>query len=64
MKSTSKGKLLAAVGRDATNQIYHVAWGIVQVEDADNWKWSIQRVKSDLELKMVKGSLLSLTNKR
>ncbi|RID75414.1 hypothetical protein BRARA_B02460, partial [Brassica rapa] len=52
MKSTSKGKLLAAVGRDATNQIYHVAWGIVQVEDADNWKWSIQRVKSDLELKM------------
>ncbi|KAJ0238436.1 MULE transposase domain-containing protein [Hirschfeldia incana] len=51
MKSTSKGQLLAAVGRDANNQIYHVAWGIVQVEDADNWKWFIQRLKSDLDLK-------------
>ncbi|XP_022566389.2 uncharacterized protein LOC106421322 [Brassica napus] len=50
MKSTSKGQLLAAVGRDANNQLYPVAWGIVQVEDADNWKWFIERVKYDLNL--------------
>ena len=58
MKSTSKGQLLAAVGRDANNQIYPVAWGIVQVEDADNWKWFIQRVKSDLDLKNGEGFTL------
>ncbi|XP_013713395.2 uncharacterized protein LOC106417082 [Brassica napus] len=58
MKSTSKGQLLAAVGRDANNQIYPVAWEIVQVEDADNWKWFIQRVKSDLDLKNGEGFTL------
>ncbi|XP_056849556.1 uncharacterized protein LOC108824591 isoform X2 [Raphanus sativus] len=58
MKSTSKGQLVAAVGRDANNQIYPVAWGIVQVEDADNWKWFIERVKSDLDLKNGEGFTL------
>ena len=64
MKSTSKGQLLAAVGRDANNQIYPVAWEIVQVEDADNWKWFIQRVKSDLDLKNGEGFTLISANRR
>lgn len=32
--------------------------GIVQVEDADNWKWFIERVKSDLDLKNGEGFTL------
>ncbi|XP_013633062.1 PREDICTED: uncharacterized protein LOC106338690 [Brassica oleracea var. oleracea] len=58
MKSTSKGQLLAAVGRDTNNQIYPVAWGIVQVEDTDNWKWFIERVKYDLNLQSGQGFTL------
>lgn len=36
LKCTTKGQLLAAVGRDANNQMYHVAWAVVDVENIDN----------------------------
>ncbi|KAL0719454.1 hypothetical protein Bca4012_068778 [Brassica carinata] len=50
LKSDTKGQLLAAVGRDANNQIYPIAWACVQVEDTESWLWFIQKLKGDLDL--------------
>lgn len=50
LKSEVKGILLTAVGRDANNQIYPVAWAVVQTENSDNWLWFVQRLKADLVL--------------
>ena len=40
---------MAAVGRDANNQLYPVAWAVVQVENTDNWVWFIAKLKADGE---------------
>ncbi|CAA7031646.1 unnamed protein product [Microthlaspi erraticum] len=43
-------RLLAAVGRDANNQIYPFAWAVVQVENTESWLWFIRHLKNDLGL--------------
>lgn len=50
LKNDVKGQLLAAVGRDANNQMYPIAWAVVQVENADNWIWFLQKLKADFNL--------------
>lgn len=50
LKRAVKGVLLAAVGHDANNQIYPLAWAVVQSETGDNWLWFLQRLKADLKL--------------
>lgn len=45
-----KGTLLTAVGHDANNQIYPVAWFVVQTENGDKWLWFIKHLKADLGL--------------
>ncbi|XP_010436569.1 PREDICTED: uncharacterized protein LOC104720348 [Camelina sativa] len=45
-----KGQLLVAVGRDANNQFYPVAWAVVQTENFDAWLWFIKKLKVDLTL--------------
>ena len=47
MKNNVSGQLLIAIGRDANNQIYHVAWGIVQTENTASWLWVIKKLKND-----------------
>lgn len=47
LKSTLKGHLLAAVGRDAKNGMYPFAWVVVGIENEDNWTWFIQKLKVD-----------------
>ncbi|XP_020877679.1 uncharacterized protein LOC110227541 isoform X2 [Arabidopsis lyrata subsp. lyrata] len=42
LKNNVKGQLLAAIGRDANNQFYSVAWCIVPIENADSWIWFIR----------------------
>lgn len=51
LKSGTKGQLLVAIGRDANNQIYPIAWACVQVEDTESWLWFIQKLKGDLNLR-------------
>ncbi|GKC54738.1 hypothetical protein Tco_1077483 [Tanacetum coccineum] len=36
LKHTCRGELLTAMGRDANNQMYPIAWAVVRVENADN----------------------------
>ncbi|GJR24919.1 calcium/proton exchanger [Tanacetum coccineum] len=50
LKHTCRGELLTAIGRDANNQMYPIAWAVVKVENAENWCWFISLLAEDLEL--------------
>ncbi|XP_022557639.1 uncharacterized protein LOC111205738 [Brassica napus] len=58
VKHKIKGQVLVALGRDADNAIYPVAWGVVQVENTDNWLWFVRMVKKDLGLDDGEGFIL------
>ncbi|XP_013694127.2 uncharacterized protein LOC106398073 [Brassica napus] len=45
-----QGLILTAIGRDPNNQIYPIAWAVVDSESNDNWQWFIHRLKIDLGL--------------
>ena len=36
LKGASCGELLTAIGRDGNNQIYPIAWAVVEVENTEN----------------------------
>ncbi|XP_039687906.1 uncharacterized protein [Medicago truncatula] len=48
LKGYYGGQLLAAVGQDANNQIFVIAYAIVDVENKDNWKWFQTLLHDDL----------------
>ncbi|GKV49214.1 hypothetical protein SLEP1_g55976 [Rubroshorea leprosula] len=50
LKGICKGVLLFAVGRDGNNQMYPIAYAVVESENNDSWTWFMQRLASDLEL--------------
>lgn len=49
-KSYIKGKLLATIGRYWDNQMFPIAWAIVNVELTQSWEWFITLLKNDLNL--------------
>ena len=58
LKSKLKCQLLVALGRDADNAIYPIAWAVVQVESKENWRWFLKKVRVDLELNDGDGFIL------
>ncbi|KAI3757682.1 hypothetical protein L6452_05225 [Arctium lappa] len=50
LKTICKGVLLSAVGRDGKNQIFPIAWVVVNIENKENWTWFIDLLKEDLSL--------------
>lgn len=48
LKGLMKGQLFAAVGRDGNNQMFPIAWAIVEKETTESWTWFIEQLKSDL----------------
>nr|GEZ38844.1 putative transposase, mutator type, MULE transposase domain protein [Tanacetum cinerariifolium] len=50
MKGPFPSQMLTAVGVDPNNGIYHLAYGIVEVESIESWIWFLQHLKEDLDL--------------
>ncbi|KAK8565325.1 hypothetical protein V6N12_058891 [Hibiscus sabdariffa] len=50
LKGDFKGELLSAVGRDANNQIFPIAWAVVEVENRETWAWFLENLRIDLHL--------------
>ncbi|CAI9302433.1 unnamed protein product [Lactuca saligna] len=55
LKGQIKGELLTAVGRDADNHVYPIAWGVIGVENKDNWTWFIELLVANLDLDCRRG---------
>ncbi|XP_078438609.1 uncharacterized protein LOC144709080 [Wolffia australiana] len=41
-QSEVKGQLLSAVGKDGNNQMFAIAWAVVEGENEDSWTWFIE----------------------
>ena len=48
LKSYCKGELLTVVGRDGNNQMFPIAWAVVEVENKTSWSWFIELLLDDL----------------
>ncbi|CAI9281393.1 unnamed protein product [Lactuca saligna] len=47
---SQRGQLLAAMGRDANNHIFPIAWAVVEVENKETWKWFLDLLLDDIEM--------------
>ncbi|CAN1286474.1 hypothetical protein LINPERPRIM_LOCUS19318 [Linum perenne] len=50
LKGLCKGELLTAVGRDANNQMYVIAWCVVEVESKSSWDWFLELLQTDMNI--------------
>ncbi|WMV52555.1 hypothetical protein MTR67_045940 [Solanum verrucosum] len=50
LKGACKGELLVAVGKNGNNQMYPIAWVVVDTETKHNWSWFIRYLIADLNL--------------
>ncbi|XP_074362761.1 uncharacterized protein LOC141703046 [Apium graveolens] len=51
LKHVCGGRLLSDVGRDANNNMYPVAFAVVEYENTESWKWFLGLLRDDLELR-------------
>ncbi|XP_045088448.1 uncharacterized protein [Aegilops tauschii subsp. strangulata] len=49
-KGACQGELLDAIARDANNQMYPVAWAVVEKETNESWAWFIGLLIKDLDI--------------
>ena len=47
-RSQYGGQLLIDVGRDANDQYYPLAFGIVEVENKESWRWFLTLLLEDI----------------
>ena len=49
LKGEFGGQLLTAVGKDGNNQMFPIAYGIVESENYSSWKWFVDLLIADLD---------------
>lgn len=49
-KGATHGELLCAVGRDGNNQMYPIAWAVVEKENNDSWDWICDILFRDIKV--------------
>ena len=47
-KSETKGQLICVVGKDGNNQMFPIAWSVVEGENQASWTWFIELLMQDL----------------
>ena len=50
IKGVHPGQLLTAVGIDGNNQMYPVAFAVVEIENKDTWSWFVNLLRDDLKI--------------
>ncbi|XP_062074277.1 uncharacterized protein LOC133778393 [Humulus lupulus] len=50
LKGYCKGMLLAAIGIDAVNAMFPIAYAVVEKENKSSWTWFLELVKEDLQI--------------
>ncbi|CAL9006014.1 unnamed protein product [Prunus brigantina] len=50
IKGPHPGQLLAVVGSDGNNGMFHIAYAIVEIENKETWVWFIQHLIRDLRI--------------
>ena len=50
LKTVTKGQLLSAVGMDGNNQMFPIAWAVVEGENRESWTWFIELLMQDLHI--------------
>ncbi|XP_074314930.1 uncharacterized protein LOC141651104 [Silene latifolia] len=58
LKGYCKGEILCAVARDENNQMFPVAWAIVEIESKESWAWFLGHLIQDLEMRNENGGTL------
>ncbi|CAN1136895.1 hypothetical protein LINPERHAP2_LOCUS9735 [Linum perenne] len=56
--------LLNTVGKDGNNQMYLIAWTMVEGENRSSWTWFINIIREDWIWPTILDGQLSWTNKR
>ena len=49
LKGEHGGQLMAAVGKDANNQMFPIAYVVVEAETKDSWEWFLNLLLEDLQ---------------
>ncbi|CAI9282430.1 unnamed protein product [Lactuca saligna] len=44
-------KMVPIIGRDVNNRIYPLAWAVVAVESIETWKWFVDLLLDDIEIR-------------
>ena len=50
LKTITKGLLFSAVGKYGNDQMYPIAWAVVEGENENSWKWFIKLLMDSLEI--------------
>ncbi|GAA0160530.1 hypothetical protein LIER_17067 [Lithospermum erythrorhizon] len=59
-----KGQIIVAVGLDADNYIYLIAWTVVEVENTQSWTWFVNFLHEDLGMDIAAEEWIIITDQQ